>query len=285
MNDLYILTGPSGSGVTNSKFVFEELGFYIVENAPSELTADILDLYIKNHYSKRGLCLLPNIMWAKQVVDIAKKDGRFNVKFILLDTEKEELLKRYTLSRHDHPRANIVKITLEEAIVLDIQQAEVLSSCADLYINTTNLTSKELRNYLYQRIENKQEKQLTKVIFLSFGFKNGIPAGVDNVIDVRVLPNPYWVEELASLTGKDQKVIDYINSFPVTKEFLDNLVKYLEYLLDEVKKSERPSYTIGVACSGGQHRSTYVAEYLGKHFKDKYEVSVIHRDMPYLNNK
>lgn len=285
MNDLYILTGPSGSGVTNSKFVFEELGFYIVENAPSELTADILDLYIKNHYSKRGLCLLPNIMWAKQVVDIAKKDGRFNVKFILLDTEKEELLKRYTLSRHDHPRANIVKITLEEAIVLDIQQAEVLSSCADLYINTTNLTSKELRNYLYQRIENKQEKQLTKVIFLSFGFKNGIPAGVDNVIDVRVLPNPYWVEELASLTGKDQKVIDYINSFPVTKEFLDNLVKYLEYLLDEVKKSERPSYTIGVACSGGQHRSTYVAEYLGKCFKDKYEVSVIHRDMPYLNNK
>ena len=118
---------------------------------------------------------------------------------------------------------------------------------------------------------------------MSFGFKNGSPAGVDDIIDVRVLPNPYWVEELAPLNGKDKPVIDYINSFPITQEFLTNLTHYLDFLLEEVQKMERPSYTIGIACSGGQHRSTFVAEYLGKHYKDKYKVKVVHRDSPYLN--
>lgn len=172
---------------------------------------------------------------------------------------------------------------LEKAIEADIEDAEKLASTADLYIDTTDLTSKELRNYLYNYIENKKTDNTTKVTFMSFGFKNGTPSGIDDIIDVRILPNPYWVAELAPLNGKDKPVIDYINSFPVTKEFLFHLVNYLEYLLKEVQKSERPSYTIGIACSGGQHRSTFVAEFLADHFKNEYNVSVVHRDSPSLN--
>ena len=284
MMDLVILTGPSGSGVTSCRFVFEELGFYVVDNTPGELTPDLLNLFIEHKYSSRGLCILPSINNAEMVYNFAKQDKRFKTKFIVLFTKKEEVLKRYALSRHDHPRANLYGVSLEEAIELDLKDAEILGTHADLFIDTSDLTLKELRQYVYNRVENKTTSQSTKVTFMSFGFKNGFPAGIDNIIDVRILPNPYWVNELAPLNGRDQPVIDYINSFPITKEFLDHLYNYLDYLLEEVSKLERPSYTIGIACSGGQHRSTFVADLLAKRYRDKYNVAVIHRDSPFLNN-
>ena len=283
MNKLVILSGPSGSGISSCRFVFEELGFYVVENTPGELVPQLLDLYVKKAISARGLCIMPGIGSAKSTFEYAKKDERFKTTLIVLDTQKDEILKRYALSRHDHPRAILFGVPLEKAIELDIKDAEELGAIADIYIDTTDLTSKELRNFIYNKIENKKTNNATKVTFMSFGFKNGTPAGVDDIIDVRILPNPYWVAELAPMNGRDKPVIDYINSFPVTEKFLKHLVDYIEFLLEEVQKSERPSYTIGIACSGGQHRSTYVADYLGNHFKDKYNVAVIHRDSPYLN--
>ena len=283
MNKLVILSGPSGSGISSCRFVFEELGFYVVENTPGELVPQLLDLYVKKAISARGLCIMPSISSAKSTYEYAKKDERFKTTLIVLDTQKDEILKRYALSRHDHPRAILFGVPLEKAIELDIKDAEELGAIADIYIDTTDLTSKELRNFIYNKIENKKTNNATKVTFMSFGFKNGTPAGVDDIIDVRILPNPYWVAELAPMNGRDKPVIDYINSFPVTEKFLKHLVDYIEFLLEEVQKSERPSYTIGIACSGGQHRSTYVADYLGNHFKDKYNVAVIHRDSPYLN--
>ena len=283
MNKLVILSGPSGSGISSCRFVFEELGFYVVENAPGELTPQLLDLFVNKSIAPRGLCIMPSISSAKETYEKAKEDKRFETTLIILNTKKDEILKRYALSRHDHPRAILFGMSLEQAIELDIKDAEELGAIANVYIDTTNLTSKELRNFIYNKIENKDTNNSTKVTFMSFGFKNGTPSGVDDIIDVRILPNPYWVAELAPLNGKDQPVIDYINSFPVTKKFLNHLVEYIDFLLEEVQKSERPSYTIGIACSGGQHRSTYVAEYLGEHFKDKYNVAVLHRDSPYLN--
>lgn len=278
MRELFIVTGPSGSGLSTAKYVFEELGYYIVENAPYQLTKELLNIYIESHQNAKGLVLMPNIMYTQKILNFARKDERYKTTFILLDASKEEILKRYTLTRHDHPRATLHHITLEKAVLLDIQDAELLSSESDIHIDTTELKANELRKELLNRIENK-EHHSTKITFLSFGLKNGIPAGLDNVIDVRVLPNPYWVENLSHLTGKDKEVIDYINSFPITQEFLQKLVDYLSFILKEVDGKERPSYTIGIACSGGKHRSTFVAEYLKDYFKDKYNVSVTHRDM------
>ena len=283
MIDLYILTGPSGSGVTSSRFVFEELGFYIVDNAPGEITKDLLDNFVSKPHEGKGFCLLPNIVDAEMVANVAKQDKRFRTKFILLDTKKDELIKRYALSRHDHPRAILYKKTLQEAIEIDCKFAEKLGSSADIYIDTTNLTSKELRIALYDRVQHKKTNHVTKVTFMSFGYKNGTPLGLDEIVDVRILPNPYWVPELAVLNGKDKPVIDYIESFDVTHKYLDHLVAYLDFVLEEVQKSQRASYTIGIACSGGKHRSTYVAEYLGKYFSEKYQVAVIHRDSTELN--
>ena len=284
MTELFILTGPSGSGVTTARFVFEELGYYIVDNAPSTVTKALLDSFASKEFHGKGLTLIPPMMDARKTYDIAKNDNRFDIKLIVLDTKKDELINRYALSRHDHPRAILSKISLENAIELDIKNAEELGAFADIYIDTTNLTAKDLRTSLYNRLENKEEFTGTKFTFMSFGFKHGAALGVDEIIDVRMLPNPYWVANLAAMNGRDQPVIDYINSFPITHEYLERLVNYLSFLMEEVQNTQRPSYTIGIACSGGKHRSTFVADYLTNYFRDKYNVRVLHRDSPELNN-
>ena len=282
MKKLFILTGPSGSGVSSCKFVFEELGYFVIDNAPSSVTKAILDECAGNNDAK-GFCLLPRVDGAKQVVDIAKSDKRFETTFIVLSTEKDELIKRYALSRHAHPRSIMHRMSLEKAINLDIKDTLSIENIADYEIDTTKLTTKELRVNLYNKLLNKDTDNITKIAFMSFGLKNGIPVGLDAMFDVRLIPNPYWINHLAPLNGEDKEVIDYMMSFDVTHELLNKIVTYLEFYIPEMQKSGRASYTIGICCSGGQHRSTFVANYLRDYFKDKYPVETFHRDSPSLN--
>lgn len=283
MKELYILSGPSGSGVSSSKFVFEELGYYCVDNAPSKITKAILDSFAEQKNIK-GFCLLSRINHVNEIVDAAKKDQRFVTKFILLTTDKDELLKRYALSRHVHPNTILENISLDNAIDLDVKLSEKLSPIADYEIDTTHLTTKELRINLYNKLLNKDTDNITKITFMSFGIKNGIPQGLDMMFDVRIIPNPYWIESLAHLNGGDKEVIDYIMSFDVTHDLLKNITDYLDYFIPIMQKSGRASYTIGIACSGGQHRSTFVANYLKEKYQNKYHVAVKHRDSPELNH-
>lgn len=282
MKELIILSGPSGSGVSSSKFVFEELGYYVIDNAPSSVTKAILDVLADNS-SAKGFCLMSRINGVKNVVDIAKKDSRFHTTFILLTTEKDELIKRYALSRHVHPRSILDNTSLEDAIDLDVKEALGLTHFADYEIDTTRLTTKELRINLYNKLQNRETENITKITFVSFGLKNGIPVGLDAMFDVRLIPNPYWIERLAPLNGADQEVIDYMMSFDITKSLLKEITDYLEYYIPEMQKNGRASYTIGICCSGGQHRSTFVANYLKEHFEKKYHCEVYHRDSPSLN--
>ena len=184
-----------------------------------------------------------------------------------------------------NPRSVIQKISATEAIDQDIQDILSIVNEADYYIDTTSLTVKQLRANLYKYLSGVEEDKMTSVTFISFGIKNGIPQGIDTFFDVRLIPNPYWVDELKGLTGEDQKVIDYMLSFDVTREVLDNLTTYISKYLQEVRKSGRGNYTIGIACSGGQHRSTYVANYLRDYFSKDYRTQSIHRDCPALNKE
>ncbi len=282
MKKLIILSGPSGSGVSSGKFVFEELGYYVIDSAPSGVTHAILDECATNN-DAIGFCLMARIESVEEVVAIAKKDKRFKTTFILLTTEKDELVKRYALSRHVHPRSILHKMSLEKAIQMDIKDADRLMKIADYEIDTTRLTTKELRVNLYNKLQGKQSENITKITFVSFGLKNGVPVGLDAMFDVRLIPNPYWIERLAPLTGADLEVIDYIMSFDITHQLLEEITTYLEFFIPQMQKYGRASYTIGVACSGGQHRSTFVANYLADYFRDKYPVEVFHRDTPKLN--
>ena len=284
MKKIYILTGPSGAGASTAKFVFEELGFYILENFPVVLTNELIDKVIANRPDTENICLIPRISEAKALFMELKKHKEFEVVTILLDCSSEELIRRYALTRHTHPMSALSGIGLEDAIKNDLALVNQLRGGCDLYIDTSKTSIKELRTTLYNKIENLDSKKgITTVKFVSFGMKNGIQKDIDMMIDCRILPNPFWVESLKDKTGEDIDVIDYLNSYPETGHFLDNTIAYLEYHLAEMQKSGRGYYVVGVACSGGQHRSTYVANYLKKYFGKKYKTLAYHRDSPELN--
>lgn len=278
--DVILISGPAGSGLSSAEFVFEELGYYVIKNMPVNALKTALIAIDENSVDK--ICLIFHSRNAKDAYYELKEMKDIYLRFIILNTSRETLLKRYALTRHVHPRSVIEKISPEEAIFSDVEDILKLIPECNFYIDTTSLTVKQLRNMLFEYVTGNNHNNLS-ITFISFGLKNGIPQGIDTFLDVRTIPNPYWVEELKELTGADQKVIDYMNSFPVTKEILDNFVNYLEKNFIEIRNSGRASYIVGVACSGGQHRSTYVANYLKDYFAKEYKTLVIHRDCESIN--
>lgn len=283
MKNVVIMTGPSGSGLSSAEFVYEELGYYVIKNPPANSIDAVLDDLLSKDNRFHNFCLMLHPIFAKKIIDTCKNRNDANYRYIALNCSEEELDKRYSLSRHVHPRSAAYNISLSDAIKSDIEDVLDLEDEVDLYIDTTSLSIKQLRARLYKFLDNIEENKITSVTFISFGKKNGIPQGLDTFLDVRNIPNPYWVDELKSLTGEDQKVIDYMMSFPITQKVLDNITTYLSNELIEIQKSGRGSYVVGICCSGGQHRSTFVANYLKDYFAKDYRTQVIHRDSPQLN--
>ncbi|MBR0295489.1 MAG: hypothetical protein IJQ67_06290 [Bacilli bacterium] len=272
------ISGPSGSGNTTARYVFEERGYKIIENPPIEALDVIITSLLTDKYSCEKLCVILEIKYAKEGVELLKKRKDIDLLTIILTTSPESIVKRYSLSRHAHPLAVSEGISLNDAVLKEVDYALSCQDLADFFIDTTNLTPKELKGVIYGDIEGKTSGQLT-VQFTSFGIKNDRPKDLDMFFDVRSLPNPYWVPNLKDLTGLDQEVADYVVGFDITNKLLDKMVEYLTYLLEIVSEDGRPYYNIGIACSGGQHRSVFVAEYLAKHFADKYHVVTNHRDI------
>ncbi len=284
MKNFVVVSGPSGSGLSSAEYVFEELGYLVIKNAPSNSINTVIDDLIKN-YKNNDFCLMFSPKEAAFALDFIKKRKDIKLRLILLNCDKDELVKRYALTRHVHPLVASEKLSLPEAISKDIEELLSIDESANLYIDTTSLSIKQLRAALYKFLGNIDENKMTSITFISFGLKNGIPQGLDTFIDVRSIPNPYWVDELKELTGEDQKVIEYMESFDITKEVIDNAIKYLTAQFKLNESTGRANYVVGVACSGGQHRSTYVANYLAKYFSKSYRTLAIHRDTPKLNKE
>lgn len=280
--ELVIVAGAAGSGLSSTEFIFEELGYATMKNVPVEGWEAILKIAEQKQKDLK-LCLICHAFNANRVIKLSKNLKDFEVKIILLTCDKETLLKRYALTRKVHPRTVIERITPETAIEKDCQEIKECLDEANLIIDTSVLSVKKLRTIIYQYINELGPKNAISVTFVSFGIKNGIPEGIDSFFDVRQIPNPYWVDELRELTGEDKPVIDYMNSFPITEKIIKNIINYLTAFLKELEKGDRANYTIGIACSGGQHRSTYVANYLKEYFKKDYNTHVVHRDSPNLN--
>lgn len=284
MKRLVVLTGPSGSGISSAKYVFEEMGYYIVENPPLGVIPSLLDTFEKDKSKINNYALLINLSTAKETISLIKKSKGFISRSILLMTNKTELLKRYALTRHTHVRSVMEGVSLEKAIDKDLIDANELSPDVDFVLDTSSLAVKALRQMIYDYLECQRKEHHININFISFGLKNGMPAGLDMFFDVRSLPNPYWVEDLKELTGYDKKVIDFMNVYPITRELIGRIITFLEKQLEDMVDIGRSSYNIGIACSGGQHRSTYVAKYLKDYFASSYETHVIHRDTPELND-
>jgi UPF0042 nucleotide-binding protein len=207
-----------------------------------------------------------------------KQHPQISVELLYLDASHETLLKRYSSTRRRHPMAEIIS-NLPDSIEYEHTLLEPIADLADLRIDTTRLSIYELRDTIKLRVADRSEQSLS-LQFESFGFKHGVPMDVDMVFDMRILPNPYWVAELRKFTGLDQPVIDFLSQEQDVTEMIQDIRQYLDKWLPHFMQNNRSYITVGIGCTGGQHRSVYVTEQLAAHFKAHMSnVNIRHREL------
>ena len=283
MKELVLLTGVSGAGKSTAMGFMEDIGYYCIDNMPAELISEFINLMEKSDaYSKIAIVADVRSKGVFEAFRLAVKDLKksdYTVKIIYLDIKNPEALKRYKLTRRKHPFADKFSGAIEEAINYEKKVLEPILQNADYVIDTTDLTSPELRKRLTQILLG-DDKKVMNIHVMSFGFKHGIPTDADFVLDVRCLPNPYWLEELRSKTGLDEEVVSYIFGFEESNELLQRLVSLLDYLVPLYIKEGKSQLVIAIGCTGGNHRSVAFAEALREHFEGSWSnVSVNHRDI------
>ena len=277
MIDLVIISGVYGAGKTTALQAFEEGGYYITDSVPVGVVDNYFSEIAKDPEKYKKVALSVNLEYAKETYELAKKHKEFSIIFFGITCDKQTLIERYRLNRKLHPKQPL-GFTLEEAITTDLANARELRDLFDVYIDSARLTKKEFTDRIFQGIIGMEKKFI--VAFSSFGYKVAVPQDIETVFDVRLLPNPFWVPALKEKTGLDKEVKDYVLNAPETKEFLKHVIEYLDFYLEELKQKGRNHASIGIACSGGQHRSVVIAEYLANHYSKKYYTSVSHKNLP-----
>lgn len=279
MKRLIILTGVSGAGRSTAAYVLEELKYRVIDNLPHELADSFIEAIIKDKAKRFDKsAITTNIIDARFLIDRLSKQKHIEYELIVLTANKEELLSRYKLTRHMHP-LQASGYTLDEALDLEIKVETELRDQTKYFIDTTGKNASDLRKLLFNALDTKKSKARVLINFVSFGFKNGIPIDADLVFDVRMISNPYYIDELKKLTGKDAPVKAFLAAQNVTTATIKNVEDYLTFYLPEIGRENRGLIVVGIGCSGGQHRSVYIAEQLKEKYKDSYRVTVNHRDM------
>ncbi|QYJ79352.1 RNase adapter RapZ [Shewanella acanthi] len=277
---LVIVSGRSGSGKSVALRVLEDLGYYCVDNLPLPLIGSLLG-QLKGSNDLVAISVdvrnLPeqDKELEKQLASLA--DGTELISFFLNSSDKV-LLKRYSETRRLHPLSKS-RVSLQEAIKLEGKLLEPLSQQMDHYIDTSNLNIYELSDQVRQILLGSVDKELV-INFESFGFKHGMPTEADFMFDVRFLPNPHWEAELRPLTGLDEPVAEFLNRQPLVNKFIWQIENLLETWLPHLERNNRSYLTIAIGCTGGQHRSVYIAEQLAKRFSNgKHQVNARHREL------
>ena len=272
---LIIVSGLSGSGKSVALHMLEDMDFYCVDNIPAALLKPFISHTVRgmgDTYPRTAVGLdarnRPNeIETIPLLVNELKRSG-ISCDVLYLHASEEVLLKRYAETRRKHPLVSGA-IGLREAITAERRLLEPIIAAADFVIDTSNMGVHALRELIRERIDRRREGRLS-LMFESFGFKHGIPGDADFVFDVRSLPNPYWEYHLRTLNGCDAPVVEYLTGFPAVGVMLADLTGFLERRIAEFAQANRSYLTIAIGCTGGQHRSVYIAEKLAAHFKQAY---------------
>jgi UPF0042 nucleotide-binding protein len=280
---IIVVTGLSGSGKTSALKSLEDHGFMAIDNLPVLLLPKLLAIRKESGdfirlavgMDAREADLMDDY---EEVFDQAREMG-YDLKLLFLESDDQVLVKRFSETRRPHPLAHTGN--LAAAIRLEREKLAPLRDIADLILNTTSLTAQRLREMVLERFVQIQNRRSLAVEVLSFGFKNGLPPEADLMLDVRFLPNPFYVEKLRALDGRDDRVLNYVLSFKETKEFLEKLLDLLDFLLPLYQREGKSYLTIAVGCTGGQHRSVALAGYLWERLKTCFSGSLVlrHRDI------
>jgi RNase adapter protein RapZ len=281
--ELVIITGMSGAGRTEAMHVFEDLGYYCVDNLPSQLISSVLELQsnIENARNVAIVCDSRNGVFFNALtteIEQARNHDK-DIRVIFLDSNDEKLIARYKSSRRRHPLCDDGS-TIADGIRRERVLMQPIKDMADLTIDTSEMLPQDFRSKLREIFEAGSDSRGLSVSVYSFGFKHAPASDADLVIDVRFLPNPYWVEELKSLTGLDAAVKDYVMLRDETVLFQKKWRELLDVLMPGYVKEGKQQLCIAIGCTGGQHRSVAIAESTGDYLKNKgYRVSVAHRDL------
>ncbi len=279
-----IVTGMSGAGKSSAMKMMEDIGFFCIDNLPIQLVDKLVEFYEKFE---------SNIDKVAIGIDIRDKEGLEHIEstltsltekkvlydILFLDAENEVLIKRYKETRRNHPLAGRERI--ESGIVQEREKLEFLKEKATYIIDTSQLLTRELKMELEKIFVQNQDYKNLFVTILSFGFKYGIPSDSDIVMDVRFLPNPYYVDGLRAKTGNDKEIQDYVMQFEDAQVFLDKLEDLVKFLIPHYIEEGKNQLVISIGCTGGKHRSVTLANELYKRLQSEkdYGLKIEHRDI------
>ncbi|PJG85552.1 RNase adapter RapZ [Conservatibacter flavescens] len=278
--ELIIVSGRSGAGKSVALRALEDMGYYCVDNLPFDLLPQLVDNLSPNQTSAAISLDIRNLPHSPNILDdlLLQISEYHQVKIIFLEAERSALIRRYSDSRRLHP-LSINDISLENAIDMEREHLDPLVQHANLIVDTTEISTHELAERLREFLRGNTDKEL-KIIVQSFGFKYGIPLDADYVFDVRFLPNPHWNAALRPMTGLDEPVIEFLNKHVEVHNFIYLTRNYLETWLPMLEQNNRSYLTIAIGCTGGKHRSVYIAQQLGEYFQSRgKKVKIQHKSL------
>jgi RNase adapter protein RapZ len=272
---LIIVSGLSGSGKSVALHMLEDIDFYCVDNIPAALLKPFISHTVRgmgDTYPRTAVGLdarnRPNeIETIPALVTELRRSG-IMCEVLYLHAADEVLLKRYAETRRKHPLV-AGDVSLREAIATERRLLEPITIAADLVIDTSQMGVHALREMIRERIARRREGRLS-LMFESFGYKHGIPGDADFVFDVRSLPNPFWEHALRNLNGRDAAVVEYLSGYASVRNMIADLITFLDRRVADFSEANRSYLTIAVGCTGGQHRSVYIAEKLAEHYRQSY---------------
>jgi UPF0042 nucleotide-binding protein len=276
---IVIITGLSGSGKTVALRALEDSDFFCVDNLPVALIDLFVSIVSKNKELKKiGIGIdIREKGFLSEIGNVLKTlRNKYRTEILFLEAEKDILLRRFKETRRPHPLGG----NIEDAIQIEKERLSLLKEEADRIVDTSSYTPHQLRQFVTSLYRGQKGKKLMTVVLISFGFKFGTPQNIDLLFDVRFLPNPNFVPELKTLKGTDKKVSDYVLKKQVTKAFLNKMKELIDFLIPLYIREGRSYLTIGIGCTGGNHRSPAIVErmqgYLKKH---PIDLSIVHRDI------
>lgn len=278
-----IITGQSGAGKTQAVNCLEDIEYYCVDNLPPALLTKFVELSTQSEGKINKVALVIDARGGDFFKDLSAaleemKQEHIPYEILFLEASDDVLVRRFKESRRRHPLAG--RWRLLEAIQIEKTMLEELRGKANVVVDTSKLTSRELREKILS-LYSEEPINGFSINVVSFGYKAGIPLDSDLVVDVRFLPNPFYDPNMRTMTGSDQEVIDYVMESPITKSFSRRFVGLLKYLIPHYIKEGKTNLAVSIGCTGGQHRSVVLGDYIAQELqKMGYNVHVKHRDIP-----
>lgn len=279
-----ILTGLSGSGKSTVLRALEDIGYFCVDNLPLSLLPPFLKMQSPAIQNGRKIALVMDVRTEGFIQNYAQvfkrlEDQGYHFHIIFLEADEGTLIRRFSQTRRQHPLAD--HDTIIQALNQERNSLAGLRQLAHRIIDSSHYNPHQLRELIKDEYSELLPRQRMRLHLISFAYKKGIPPEADMVLDVRFLPNPYFVEELQPLTGENPGVREYVLEKPETQAFLDHLFTFVDFLLPRFQEEGKTHLTLAIGCTGGQHRSVVIAGALGQHLnRDNYPFTLTHRDMP-----